>query len=349
MLAVYITGHGLGHLTRTLEVLRAVRQARPSLPIAIIGKVPEEFVRRALAEPLQLRPVQCDVGIVQKDALTIDEEETVARCREFDRTWDVRLDEEKAFLRRSGARAVLGDIPPLAFAAAARAGVPSFALGQFGWDWIYRHLGRRHPSLIDTADRAASACAEAGLLLELPFCDGVEAFPRRVPVGLVARKPRVDRSKARMLLGLDGRPAVLVSFGGYGVPGLIKERFADPDLQIVFPTDVSFARLGPLGLDYPDVISGVDVVLSKPGYGIVSDCIGAGARLLYTDRGDFPEYAVFVREMPKWIPCDHIPHDDLMNGRIAPAVRRLLARPSVRAPESMGAERAAARILSTLG
>src|SRR5207244_8073856 len=113
-----------------------------------------------------------------------------------------------------------GDIPPLAFAAAARAGVPSFGLANFSWDWIYGHLAARQPALHDAAREAALAYRHARLLLELPFAGDLSAFPRREKVGLVARRPRVDRNAARQRLGLDGRPAVLLSFGGLGFEGL---------------------------------------------------------------------------------------------------------------------------------
>ena len=43
----------------------------------------------------------------------------------------------RAFSQAARATVVVGDIPPLAFAAAARAGVPSVAVGNFTWDWIY--------------------------------------------------------------------------------------------------------------------------------------------------------------------------------------------------------------------
>ena len=47
----------------------------------------------------------------------------------------------------------------------------------------------------------------------------------------------------------------------------------------------------------PAVEAAADVVVSKPGYGIVSECIVNGAALLYTSRGRFAEYDVFVEEI----------------------------------------------------
>ena len=349
MLVAYLSGHGFGHATRTLEVLRAVRARRPELPIAVASALPEWLLARAGLEPVRLRRVECDVGLVQHDALRIDEAATALRCRAFEEGFEARVDEEAAFLARAKARLVLGDVPPLAFAAASRAGVPALALANFSWDAIYRHLAPRQPALMASAELAARAYASAELLLELPFACEMPAFARRRPVGLVARRPRVPRAEARRRLGLDGRTSVLLSFGGIGLPGLSQAEFGgEKDLRYLFPGELGEERLARLGLEYPDVVGAVEVVVTKPGYGIVTDAVGAGTRLLYTDRGDFPEYPVMVREMPRYLPCLHVTHAEVAQGRLARAVERVLALPWPEAPDLAGAERAAELLLARL-
>jgi L-arabinokinase len=289
------------------------------------------------------------VGVAQRDALVIDEEETAARCRALEARWDGLVAAEAEFLRTCGARAVVADIPPLAFAAATAAGVPALGLGNFSWDWIYRHLAAREPSLAASADRAAGAYARAALLLELPFAGDLSAFPRRERVGLVARRPGVAREEARRRLGLDARPAALVSFGGVGLPGLARaalDRIAE--CAFLLPDELPTDRLDALGLEYPDVVGAVDVLVTKPGYGIVSDAIGAGARLVYTERGDFPEYPIMVREMTRWLACVHVSNDDVRAGRLEEPVRRVLAMETPPPPDLGGAARAAERILGVL-
>jgi L-arabinokinase len=353
MLVAYVSGHGWGHLTRLAEVLREVRGRAPSLPITVVGRLPERLVRRAVPDPVALRAVACDVGLAQRSALAIDEQATAERCRAFEATWEARVAAEAAFLRARGARAVLADVPPLAFAAAARAGVPSIGLGNFSWDWIYRHLAAREPSLGESAARAARAYREAALFLALPFEGDLSAFPRRERVGFVARRPRVAREEARRRLDLDGRPSVLLSFGGVGLPSLSPEVLgSEPGagaFRYLFPEDLPGDRLDALGLDYPDVVGAADVVVTKPGYGIVTDAIGAGTRMVYTERGDFPEYPVMVREMGRWLACVHVGNRELLAGRLAGPVRRALALPVPSPPDLGGAARAATRVLEAMG
>ena len=224
MLAVYVSGHGFGHATRTAEVLRVVRERAPELPITVCTSAPEALFADAISGPLRVRRLEGDVGLVQKDALTIDEAASAAAVERFRSGWTGLVEQESRWLREAGARAVVGDIPPIAFEAAAEAGVPSLAIANFSWDWIYRHLAARQPGLLAAAGQASAAYAQADLLLRLPFAGDLSAFPRIEDVPLVARRPRLARAEVRRRLGLVARPVVLLSFGGLGMPELRPDR-----------------------------------------------------------------------------------------------------------------------------
>jgi hypothetical protein len=362
MIAVYISGHGYGHSTRTGEVLRVVRARAPRLPIAVVTSAPPFLLEGAVGAPLVVRRLECDIGLAQKDALVIDEAETAARWRRFAAAWDDLVAAEAEWLRAKGVCLVVGDIPPLAFAAASAAGLPSVALGNFSWDWIYRHLAAREPVLGEAAEVARAAYATATLLLRLPFAGDLGAFPRIEDVPLVARRPSVERGTARRRLDLADRPAVLLSFGGLGLPGLRPDAYgALSGYQFlltggrgegVLPSNLrplGPAELESAGLDYPDLVEAVDVVVTKPGYGIVTDCIGAGTRMVYTDRGDFPEYPILVRGLSEHLPAAFVSNEDVREGRLAGPLESVLARPVPPPPDISGAERAAERLLELAG
>jgi L-arabinokinase len=323
VLVAYVSGHGFGHATRTAEVLREVRRRVAGLPLAIVTSVPRELFEDALPPPFTYRRLECDVGLAQKDALSIDEAETVRLFRGFVSGWDEKVAAEAAFLRQAGARVVLGDIPPLAFAAAAAAGVAGVALANFSWDWIYAHAARHAPELEEAAAHCAAAYAKASLLLRLPFAGDLSAFPRALDVPLVARRPRLPKEQARRRLGLDARPAVLLSFGGIGLPGFRADvlapiagfQFLVPEGAAQLPGNVQAiggGRLRSLGLGYEEVVAAADVVVTKPGYGIVTDAIGARTRLVY---------------------------------RLETALRQILEAPFPEAPDLSGAARAAGILL----
>ena len=61
--------------------------------------------------------------MVQVDSLRVDATASIDRAWDFHRTLDARAKAEARLLERHNANLVAGDIPPLAFAAAAEAGV----------------------------------------------------------------------------------------------------------------------------------------------------------------------------------------------------------------------------------
>ncbi len=358
MIAVYVSGHGYGHATRTAEVLRAVRERAPGLPIVVATSAPSFLFEGVVDPPLSIRRLECDVGLAQRDALTTDETATVARWRAFSANWDALVASEATWLREEGVRLVLGDIPPSAFAAATAADVSSVALGNFSWDWIYDHLTGRAPALAEAAEMARAAYSGATLLLRLPFSGDLSAFPCVEDIPLVARRPRVSRNVARRRLEWGEEPTVLVSFGGVGLPGLDPAAYEElSDYRFILTGPPSGAALPPnvLRLDgaelerahlgYPELVGAADVVVSKPGYGIVTDCIAAGTRLVYTDRGDFPEYPILVEGMKEYLPVVFASNDELRSGRIGGALEQVLGQDFPKTPDLSGAQRAAARIL----
>ncbi len=361
MLAAYVSGHGFGHATRTAEVLRVVRRREPTLPIVVTTSAPAALFEAVIPGPLRMRRLECDVGLAQRDALTIDEPDTSARWREHAAGFDELVRSEALFLKQGQVEVVLGDVPPLAFAAAAEAGVPSVALANFSWDWIYAHYQDREPELGRAARHCAKAYAGCGLLLRLPFAGDLSAFPRIQDIPLVARRPRLARFDTRRRLGLPGGRLVLVSFGGIGMPGFgfgLLARLSELRFVAVGETELSAAadlpentsslswpQLEAAGVAYEDLVGAVDAVLTKPGYGIVSDAIGAGTPLVYTERGDFPEYPILVEGMRRSLACAYVSNADLRAGRLRAALEVAFAAQMPPAPRLDGAEVAAEKLL----
>jgi UDP-N-acetylglucosamine:LPS N-acetylglucosamine transferase len=98
---------------------------------------------------------------------------------------------------------------------------------------------------------------------------------------------------------------------------------------------------------YQDLVRAADVVVTKPGYGIVADVLAHQTPILYTDRGEFPEYPHLVQALNDLATAEFIRQDDLLFGDIAPNIARLLNKdqhwPAV---PLNGAEMAAKKILA---
>ena len=324
IVAFYISGHGLGHASRAIELMHALASTAPGdTRIVVRTSAPRWIFDRTAPSSIDLQPIEVDTGIVQIDSIRIDEAETARQAARFYRDFDRRVDDEAAVLREVGADVVVGDIPPLAFAAAARAELPSVAVSNFTWDWIYSvydSFEREAPHAMPAIQRAYSC---ASLALRLPMHGGFEPMTtvtRDIP--FIVRRSTRDRRDTRRRLGIaDDRPAVLPSFGAYGLD-LPYDELARSDRFGMVRGD--FAQLDEHDLHYQDLVAAVDVVVSKPGYGIVSESVANETALLYTSRGRFVEYDVFAREMPRVLRCRYIGQNDLLAGRWADAIDALL-------------------------
>jgi L-arabinokinase len=345
VLVFYTSAHGFGHASRDIEVINEIGRRRPDARIVLRAAVPRWFVEASVRVPIALQPLEADTGIVQIDSLRLDEDETARTAARFYADFDARADEEAAILRRLPASVVVGDIPPLAFEAAHRAGVRSVALGNFTWDWIYEgysSFDRLAPGVIPTI---RTAYAHATCALRLPLHGGFDQMTQVIEdIPLIARRSALGREEARRALGLRlEETVVLASFGAYGLSLDHAQIERASRFRLIAPGHHTTS-----GLRYEDLVAASDVVVSKPGYGIVSECIANGAALLYTSRGPFREHDVFVAEMPKILRCRYIPQQDLHGGRWDAAIAALLAQPDPAEPVAThGAVRAADAILAT--
>ena len=194
----YISGHGFGHASRQIEIINALIALRPDVRIVIRTNAPRLLFDQAVMRPFSLTPGEPDTGVVQIDSLQVDAAASIRRAWQFHRTLDARADAEARLLERHNATLVAGDMPPLAFAAAAAADVPAVAIGNFTWDWIYEHYHEQVATTPDLLPVMRNAYATADLAWRLPMAGGFVAFPgssmpRSSRDTRAARRPRPVR------------------------------------------------------------------------------------------------------------------------------------------------------------
>lgn len=368
--AFFISGHGFGHASREVEVINALgRLAGPDLRVIIRSAVSPTLLERTVRVPFELRPGVCDTGIIQPNSVTHDDRATLDAARAFYRTFDERVRAEAAALASDRPAVVVSDISPLGVAVGAALGVPSLMIANFTWDWIYEaQPGFREaaPEIIEVIRRAQ---AQATLALKLPLSPSFDGTGLRAvtPIPLIARRHTHARAETRARLRLpQDRRLALLSFGGYGLSELDLAHVDCADAWDLVVTDRSVndaalsrlayvhalaeSDLGDHTARYEDVIAAVDAVITKPGFGILGECIATRTPMLYTSRGDFREYDVLVAQMPRFLRSQFISQADLFGGHWRAALDALVAMPMP--PETLepnGADVAAEIIFARSG
>lgn len=355
-LLFYVSGHGYGHVTRCVAVLRALRALDPDAPLLARTEAPAWLFEEADAD-VEVSSAPIDVGMLQSNGLDIDLDATLAAHERFLAGWDQAVTREAEFIRLRRPALVVGDMPALAFAAAAAAGVPAAALGNFSWDWILDYYAARDPRWRPAAQRYRAAYSSAAELLRLPMHGDFPAFaPDRITdLPIAVSRSRLSPSEARAAVGAeDSRPRVLLSFGGFGAGELDLGRGDDL-------ADFVFVGFGPKprGLkaqwkEFPrktpvphvDILAGCDAVIGKPGFGTFAEAVAHKKPMLYLPRADFPEVPRLLAWMERHGRTVLLPREDFYAGRWRAALGALLgvkrAFPEARCD---GAELAAARLL----
>lgn len=308
-LGVYVTSHGYGHLNRTAAVLNRLPF---ELPVTIRCS-PDLFDhwRERLLRPAEFEPYVADCGAVNPpgDSLATDGPATIERAMQVHARALDWIDQEIHLIRDRGFAAVLADVPAIPLAAAARAGVPAFALGNFAWSEIYAEhaapLGEEARRFVGDLERLyGEATATFRAEPALPM----KAFRRRIDVGMVVTPGRDRRAELVARLELrDTDRLVYFYIGRYGQDDLGWDRLAGLEgvhlVSFHGAGAASPANLHVIPADEwtgADLAASCDAIVAKAGYGTACEAMVAGTPLIYPPREGFAEHAVLDDVLTKW-------------------------------------------------
>ena len=356
----YISGHGLGHSSRCCEVIRKMQRMAPQYRYLIRTPAPRWFFDVSLGDGFEQFACQLDIGVVQKDSLHLEEEKTLEAYASLLKRKESLIGEELSFLRGHDVALVVGDIPPLSFEIAEMGGVKGVAIANFSWDWIYAPYVEKFPFFRHLIEEIRSSYRHAHTLLRLPLHGDLSVFSQIVDIPLIARKSQKRPKETREILGLPlDRKIVLMSFGGHGVQDIHLLPLKKLDDVLFVTDDASKAVLPNIfmlrpsllnsrGLRYEDLVRASDVVVTKPGYGIVAECIANQTPILYTSRGDFPEYEVLVKGMERYLNTSYLSLEEFLAGRWEKQLVSLLSEEKKFVEEDVSGAFQAARYLCAL-
>lgn len=359
-LVFYVSGHGLGHATRSGAVIEALAATSGgSDSIAVRSSAPE-WIFAGRAPGIAYHSAAIDVGVIQSTALDLDLSATLAAHEDFLTDWEGAVEREAEWIRRSEARAVVADVPPLAFAAASRAGIPAFAIANFSWDWILDAYARSDPRWAPMVARYRQAYHGAKRLFRLPLHGDLSCFPRIVDVPHLVNRSRRDAAECRGAAGIaddEPRRVVLVSFGDLAGSALEPSGGTELDDYLFLGMGRRPAAFrgdwleisGQSNIRHEELICASDAVLGKPGYSTVAEVIAHERRFLYVPRSSYRENSVLERGLAESACARSMPRDDFASGRWRPHLDALFDQPSPPpAPATHGAETIAAALVELL-
>ena len=288
-IAYFVSSHGFGHAARTRTILEKIES---HADVTLFATTPNWFWGNLGVNHVHF---QADIGCIQQGTLNLDEAATLAAFRQFKTGFQLRFEQLSLLHEEYPFDLIVTDIAPEPLEFAVKLNVPSVLVANFTWVEIYQQmatLAGEIPDLLRQYKLATTTLIPA-------FQTGMDWATNPVAVDAVAK------------LGHDIRPflnpenryqrLVYIDAGRWGteIGWNNAVRFSDtlfirigPALSDL-PPNVLQLEFG--AVNHPDLVRSVDVVVAKPGYGIVTECLANGTHWCCIPRDGFAEDDVLIR------------------------------------------------------
>jgi len=328
IICYYVTGHGLGHASRTIGVINHL--LREGCFVHVVSNVDKLFFEQSMDDfthhrrNFSFHSRTLDSGAVQDGPLQVNAKATLQKYYEVVHVnREMLIRGEVAFLSESGVQLVLVDATPIACVAAVRAGCFVKLLTNFTWCNIYKQMLQSHcmdmeedvkllyESMIQQCENDC-CCASSYIQLPgaCPLPDGF-AGERVLQAPLTAREAVgfVETLKLTALRecfkwvfsATASVKILLLGFGGHSNEWHLKDEFLPLGwVCLVLGAKANempsrrFVSL-PQTSYVPNYIAIADAVLGKLGFGFVSECVVNATPLIYIPRVCWPE-EVFLEQ-----------------------------------------------------
>ncbi len=324
-----VTAHGFGHAAISSAVIAEIMACSPHIQCSILSRVPKAYFASRLPKPFTLLEVGSDFGMVSPTAIDIDIGASGQKYAALLANWDELVATEKHALRQLKPDLVVANISPICLAAASDLGIPAVSLAPFNWSQIYRRYCNDRPDaaqLLEKLDQSYQSVLAA--VKPMPHVPDVKLAELEQEVGPISRRGNCYRRQLLEQLPDNIRKLGLLALGGVSLPVNLN---LWPEVDTWFwlvdqaPPDhrKDMLEFKQTGIKILDLISSVDLVITKPGYGTYTEIALAGTKAITLARADWPETPYLNRFLSQHVSCAEITRDQLVHEEFTQAIQRV--------------------------
>jgi hypothetical protein len=355
-LLVCISGHGYGHAAQVAPVLNILHQLVPRLRLTLRTTIAEAHLRRLITPEFHYIAESTDFGMRMLSALDVDVAASMLAYREFHADWQGRVEAEAATIAELAPDLVLSDVAYLPLAGAAALGIPSVAMCSLNWADIFRHFCHKESGADLIVQQIENAYAQSKAFLCLQPSMPMSWLSNRMSIGPVAGRASSRRQEINQRLGISAEhQLVLVSMGGIAMRMPVEHWPVMPNVRWLMQADwladrqrEDMSAFDTLGISFSELLASCDVLLTKPGYGAFAEAGCHGIRVLYVERGEWPEQEYLIQWLQHNGCCQKLSAAQAQSGDFGLELERILAQPKPAAIEPTGNMQAAEYIASLL-
>lgn len=294
-IAYYISDYGFGHASRSIAVIRTLfNRSDHELKIIICHSFALSFLEESLRGfNVEFRNVVTDVGYVLKQkSMDVDKELLARKYLDFTKEWDSRTKEEKVFLQKKNIDLVISDISPLPFMPAKELGIPSAGVSNFTWYFAYEGLIKKeYLNLFKKAYLSMDSFYALASFKEVHWSSEI------IDYGFIAREVNSEEAFS-IRQKLNPNKDKLVIYLGLGMKVDIRledlKLWNSPNCIFIVSNNIEVNvpnayKIPANSTESQNFIAAADIVITKAGWGTVSEAVLNNKPLLILDRRNMNE------------------------------------------------------------
>jgi uncharacterized protein (TIGR00661 family) len=293
----YISDYGYGHASRDIAIIRKILKENRDVKIFVKTDGPFHFVRQSLPKKnVKVIQTRNDIGVAFKEnSVSVDRVKTEKMLKEWRNSWDEYIHNERRFCETHKINLILSDIVPQPFIVADELDIPGIAISNFTWHYIFSNLFGDTPA----TERIKEAYQCADMALVLPFNDEKDflKFRKKKEISLVSREITVDRHDMRRKGGVSDEELLVyvgvgLSFDSSYMSSMKKIDVSKVKFLVSSNAELPFGNVVKIPnneTETQNYIAMCDLVVSKTGYGTVSEAVRARIPMFLLKREGFKE------------------------------------------------------------
>ncbi|WP_455930923.1 glycosyltransferase [Priestia aryabhattai] len=326
--AYYISDYGYGHATRSTAIIRELLKGNDQIEIIICHSFAIEFLRQSFIheERVTFREVSTDVGyVLQENSLEPDDDLLNDKVASYVSGFFIKLRQEMCFMKAANVSFVISDISPLGIASAAALNVPSLGISNFTWFTAYEGLVEKR-LLAFLKNQYKQMTYQLSLA-----CSGEPdwGIKENRSVGFYAREvktPEVQR--IRKQIDPSGKSHII--YFGLGMKVDIDTLaelplWHSPNCKFIVSSNVQVRHPNvykiPEGeIETQHYVAAADLVMTKAGWGTISEAVCAGVPLLIMNRTSMKEDRHTIHYLIRHHLCELLDWEELESLILTPSL-----------------------------
>ena len=296
-LLVDISGHGFGHLAQVAPTLNALDLREIDIHVTIRTSLPENLLRSKISLKFDYARMELDKGMIMNDAMGVNEQESYDWYEQFHDKYDQTLSEQTQLLETLKPDLLFADIPYISLDAVHLLGIPSIALCSLNWADIFYSYCKHQPKSDIIYKQILAAYNKANSFLQpMPSMDMPEVTNCKAigPISQHGNRHRLSAYTQSTDREKNQEKFVLVSLGGIDTQLAIEILPDIENVNWIVPNTMTSTRKDILPqsifqIPYIDLLSSVDLILTKTGYGAMVEAVTHQIPVLCIERPDWPE------------------------------------------------------------